>query len=102
MLGTLEVYTKNMTEIEAHLREVESRAVHQFVQSQSRAQNDDPNEPIRELAATFRDFEHGILNVAGKVVSLREEVDQIKRAGLLGAPLGGNQHNGGGARRGVY
>jgi len=98
MLGTLEVYTKNMTEIEAHLRDVEARAVHQFMQSQSRAQNDDQNEPIRELAATFRDFEHGILNVAGKVVGLREEVDQIKRVGLLTAP-GGNNDN---VRRGVY
>lgn len=100
MSATLEIYEKNMTEIETHLRDVEARAVHQLMQS--RAQSDDPSEPIRELAATFRDFEHGILNVAGKVVGLRDEVAQIKRAGLLPASGGSADGNGGSTRRGVY
>lgn len=102
MLSTLEVYQKNMSEIEAHLRDVEARAVHQFMQSQTRAQLDDPNEPMRELAATFRDFEHGILSVAGKVGELREEVHQIKREGLLSGSNEGVGNGGRSTRRGVY
>lgn len=83
MLATLEVYEKNMSQIEAHLRDVEARTAHQFIQSQSRARNEDPDESFRELGAAFRDFEHGIHHVAGKVAGLKDEVDQIKRGGLL-------------------
>jgi nucleoporin p58/p45 len=88
--GKVAKYQKNITEIETHLRGVEgstAQQVHAFVlrrQGGGAARSDE----IRELAESFEDFERGILNVAGKVGSAREQVQSLQLGGFM-APNGG-------------
>ncbi len=82
---TLSEYRRNVAEIEAHLRIVEStaltqsealmakRAARDGVDNASAGGNDD----LRNLAAVLADFERGILNVASKVGAAREAVVEV-------------------------
>ncbi|EME40679.1 hypothetical protein DOTSEDRAFT_90831 [Dothistroma septosporum NZE10] len=84
-------YADNLSEIESHLKVIESSAV---TQAQTLAQrkagmNGAPqatgDETVRELADTLRGFEESILGVAGVVGECRDGVNEL----VLGR-LGGN------------
>lgn len=94
MSQILSKYKGNITEVETYLRGLEvnlGQQVQQMAFVRGRdggAQKTD--DQIRELAAVLREFETGILGVAGKVGSTREKVQELS-LGDLG--------NGGRARR---
>lgn len=75
---TLASYRRNIAEVEAYLRGVESNALQQ-TQQLSFSRNRDGREKsaedeVRELAAVLREFENGILSVATRVGEARESV----------------------------
>lgn len=103
MSQTLRQYMQNLAQVESHLRGVEARTGQQIQQLVfSRARDGEPraaDDQIRELAAVLRDFEGGILGVAGKVGAAREGVQQLilgtGGAGVgLDGGIGGNLLNG--------
>lgn len=81
MTQLLDIYQKNITEIEAHLRTVEASTIAQSQQLMFRRGRDggvrSSEDQVRELAAVLQEFERGILSVAGKVGSVREDVQEI-------------------------
>jgi len=81
MTNTLKTYQQNISEIEAHLRTVEANTIAQGQQLMFKRGRDggsrSSEDQIRELAAVLREFEGGIINVAGKVGTVREEVQEI-------------------------
>lgn len=78
MQKTLETFTSNLTEIESHLRVIESSTVQQSQQvAAQRAGAVGGNAAVRELAETLRGFENGILNAAGYVGACREGVNEL-------------------------
>ncbi|KAI9821884.1 MAG: hypothetical protein M1827_002466 [Pycnora praestabilis] len=100
MAKTLDNYRKNVHEIESHLRGVEASTVQQMQQLMFMRGKDggerSAEDQVRELAAVLREFENGILGVAGKVGGAREGVQELA--------LGNAQSNNGksGRRHGVY
>lgn len=85
MSQTLQRYLQNLAQVESHLRGVEARTgqqIQQLVFSRGRdGEFQTAEDQIRELAAVLRDFENGILGVAGKVGAAREGVQRV----ILGA-----------------
>ncbi|KAF2162644.1 hypothetical protein M409DRAFT_37384 [Zasmidium cellare ATCC 36951] len=87
---TVNDYAKTLTEIESHMRVMESSAI---AQAQQLAQQKNgmgggqmsSEDTVRELADTLRGFEQSILGVAGVVGEAREGVNEL----VLGR-LGGN------------
>lgn len=83
-------YQKNIADIELHLRGLEAstaQQIHNYVarsQSGSAAHTDQ----ILELAESLQDFERGILTVAGKVGSTREQMQRLQLGGFLGPTNG--------------
>ncbi|KAI9794430.1 MAG: hypothetical protein M1816_005500 [Peltula sp. TS41687] len=105
---TLQQYMRNLAQVESHLRGVEARTGQQIQQlAFSRGRDGESrtaDDQIRELAAVLRDFEGGILGVAGRVGAAREGVQQLTLgtagAGMgLDAGLGGQLLNGNSGRR---
>lgn len=102
---TLQQYMQNLAQVESHLRGVEARTGQQIQQlAFSHGRDGEPratDEQIRELAAVLRDFENGILGVAGKVGAAREGVQQLilgtagSGIGLDGEAAGGHTLNNG-------
>jgi nucleoporin p58/p45 len=91
MAQSLQAYERNLAEVEAHLGIVEARTGEQLQQAAfSRAPDGSARsgeEQLRELAAVLRDFEHGIVGVAGKVANVRDAVQELtlgSTAGLNG------------------
>lgn len=89
---TVDDYAKTLTEIESHMRVMESSAMAQAQQlAQQRSgmggagSQQSSEENVRELADTLRGFEQSILGVAGVVGECREGVNEL----VLGR-LGGN------------
>lgn len=87
-------YTNNLTEIENHMRVIESSAISQAQQLAQRKAggNSGIGQPtsedtVRELADTLRGFEQGILNVAGTVGECREGLNELV-LGRLGTNMG--------------
>lgn len=81
MAALLKTYTGNMTEIELHLKGVEARTLQQIQQlllSNGRDGSGSQESLIQELSAVLRDFEAGILGVAGKVGAAREGVHELE------------------------
>ena len=77
---TLASYRRNIAEVEAYLRDIESNALQQ-TQQMSFMRNRDGQEKsaedhVRELAGVLREFENGILSVATRVGEARESVQQ--------------------------
>ena len=78
MSKTLITFQQNIAEIEAHLQTVEASTIAQSQQptfergrhGAARSKDDQ----VRELATVLREFEGGILSVAGKVGVVREKV----------------------------
>lgn len=85
MSKTLAGFNQNIAEIEAQLRTLEASTMVQGQQlmfkgdghGASRSKDDQ----VRELVAVLREFEMGILSVAGKVGGVREEVTTLVMEG---------------------
>ena len=78
MRQTLDTFTSNLTEIESHLRVIESSTLQQSQQvAAQRAGGSGGNDTVRELADTLRGFEGGILDAAGYVGACREGVNEL-------------------------
>lgn len=80
MSKTLERYKRNIAEVEAYLKGVEASTVQQVQRAQFTRGKDggerSADDQVRELAAVLREFENGILGVAGKVGGTREQVQE--------------------------
>lgn len=81
MSKTLEGYKRSIAEVETYLNGVEVNTVHQmqqmaFTQGQD-GQPKSAEDQVRELAAVLREFEKGILGVAGKVGGTREKLQEV-------------------------
>ncbi|KAI9836356.1 MAG: hypothetical protein M1819_001385 [Sarea resinae] len=94
MSQTLAHYRGNLQEIESHLRGVEASTMQQMQQLLFTRQRDEnggfsgsgggarsAEDQVRELAAVLREFENGILAVAGKVGGVREGVQELALGG---------------------
>ena len=96
MSKTLESYKRNIAEVEAYLKGIESSTVQQLQRVQFTKGRDgggrSAEDQVRELTAVLREFEGGIVGVAGKVTEVREKVQER----ILGE--GDND----GRRRGLY
>lgn len=81
MSKTLESYKRSIAEVESYLKGVEVNTVHQMQQMTfTQGQDGRPKsaeDQVRELAAVLREFENGILGVAGKVGGTREKLQQV-------------------------
>ena len=90
MNSVVEQYRKNLKEVEEHLHGVEY-SLHQQINELASAKSKDgasgykPTSRISELAGTLGDVETAILGVAGRLGSVKEEVQEM----TLG-PLGAN------------
>lgn len=88
---TVNDYAKTLTEIESHMRVMESSAINQ-AQQLAQQKNGmgggqvNSEDTVRELADTLRGFEHSILGVASVVGECREGVNEL----VLGRLGGGN------------
>jgi nucleoporin p58/p45 len=101
LAATLTKYQHNITLIEQHLRGVEANSAQQinaFVAKRT-GSSGVQEDPVAELAAALREFEQGILGVAGKVGSAREGVQTLQLGGF-GTSTNGKNTNG--KRSGVY
>ena len=80
MSNAMESYKRNVTEVEAYLKGVEASTMHQMQRMQFTRGRDggerSADDQVRELAAVLREFENGILGVAGKVGGVREKVQE--------------------------
>lgn len=81
MFQMLSKYKGNINEVETYLRGLEIN-LGQQVQQLTFVRGRDggakrPDDQIRELAAVLREFEIGLLGVAGKVGSAREKVQEL-------------------------
>ena len=78
MAKSLESYKKSIADVESYLRGVEANTVQQVQRMQFSMGRDggerNADDQIRELAAVLREFENGILGVAGEVGAVREQV----------------------------
>lgn len=81
MSQTLESYKKNVADIEAHLTNLEQGTMQQMQQVMFTRGKDGglrtAEDQVRELAGVLREFENGILSVAGKVGGAREKVQEL-------------------------
>jgi len=99
MAGTLAKYKVSIGEIEQHLRGVEASTVQQAQQMSG----GNPGDAMRELAAVLREFEAGILSVAGSVGGAREGVQRLQLGGFVPDDSNdGGRKNVNGKRTGVY
>jgi nucleoporin p58/p45 len=93
-------YQKNLSEIEQHLRGVEASSAQQMNALIARRNGGAgvQDDPLQELAAVLREFESGILGVAGQVGSAREGVQRLQLGDFIGSTDGKST----GKRSGVY
>jgi nucleoporin p58/p45 len=88
---TMDSYASNLSEIESHMRVIESSAVAQAQQLAQRKAgvggHTNGDATVRELADTLRGFEESILGVAGVVGECRDGVNDL----VLGRVGGGLQ-----------
>lgn len=99
--ATLNKYQNNISEIEQHLRGVESNSAQQinaFIAKRTSSSTSNEN-PAAELGAALTEFEHSILGVAGKIGGAREQVQNLQLSGFA-APNHNASVNG--RRGGVY
>lgn len=80
MTKTLDVYKRNIGQVEAYLQNLESNTSKQIEQTMfSRGQNQgekSAEEQVRQLAAVLRDFEHGITSVATRIGGTRDKIQE--------------------------
>ncbi len=91
MTKTLDTYKQNVREIESHLLGVEANTMQQIQQLMFTRGRDgsgsNREDQVRELVAVLREFESGILGVAGKVGGVRESVQELELRGQNGRIL---------------
>ncbi|KAI1748417.1 hypothetical protein F4782DRAFT_534391 [Xylaria castorea] len=73
-------YERNLTEIELHMHGVSDNLVEQLqrMMATKNSTSSGTDEKIQELVAVLRDFEQGILKVAGDVGSAREGMTRLQ------------------------
>ncbi|KAI1340318.1 hypothetical protein F5Y15DRAFT_54473 [Xylariaceae sp. FL0016] len=73
-------YGKNLTEIETHMHGVSDGLVDQLqrMMATKNGASSGSDEKIQELASVLRDFEQGIMKVAGDVASAREGMTRLQ------------------------
>ncbi|KAK7740011.1 hypothetical protein SLS62_011154 [Diatrype stigma] len=93
MDGQLKKYESNLTEIEMHLHGVQDGLVEQLqkVMATKNGGASAADEKLQELVAVLRDFEQGILKVAGEVGSAKEGMTRLQ----LGEFVGHDGHSNG-------
>jgi nucleoporin p58/p45 len=79
----LSMYKSRVGEIEQHLRSVESATMIQAEQLAGNGPSADTGEQLRELGAVLREFEAGIMNVAGMVARTQDELEILKMGDFL-------------------
>lgn len=81
MSKLLNGYQKNIGEVEAYLKGIEGNTMPQMQQQLFTRGHDGQRktaeDQIRELAAVLKEFENGILNVAGRVGGVRENMQEV-------------------------
>lgn len=81
MTKTLEAYKRNIGQVEAYLKGVESNTMQQMQQMMFNRGQDggekSAEEQVRQLATVLRDFEHGITGVATRVGGSREKIQEL-------------------------
>ncbi|KAI1332419.1 hypothetical protein F5Y16DRAFT_177616 [Xylariaceae sp. FL0255] len=80
MAEQMNKYEKNLTEIENHMHGVSDSLVEQLTRMMATKNGSvsGPDEKIQELVAVLRDFEQGILRVAGDIGSVKEGLTQLQ------------------------
>ena len=80
MTKTLDAYKRNIGQVEAYLKGVESNTMKQIEQTMFNKGQDggekSAEEQVRQLAAVLRDFEHGITGVATRVGDIRDNMQE--------------------------
>ena len=81
MTTTLDAYKRNIGQVEAYLKDVESNTMQQMQQIMFNGGQDggekSAEEQVRQLAAVLRDFEQGITGVATRVGGTREKIQEV-------------------------
>ncbi|KAL8931045.1 MAG: hypothetical protein Q9208_000147 [Pyrenodesmia sp. 3 TL-2023] len=81
MSKMLNGYQKNIGEVEAYLRGIEGNTVqqmqHLLLTRGHDGQAKTTEDQVRELAGVLKEFDNGILNVAGKVGGVRESMHEV-------------------------
>ena len=81
MTKTLDAYKRNIGQVEAYLKDVESNTMQQMQQIMFNGGKDrgekSAEEQVRQLAAVLRDFEHGMTGVATRVGGTRDKIQEI-------------------------
>ena len=81
MTKTLDAYKRNIGQVEAYLKDIESNMMKQVEQTMLNRRQDSgeksAEEQVRQLAAVLRDFEHGITGVATRLGGTRDKVQEI-------------------------
>ncbi|KAI0022471.1 hypothetical protein F4780DRAFT_733048 [Xylariomycetidae sp. FL0641] len=80
MADQMRRYEKNLTDIETHMHGVSDGLLEQLqrMMATKNGGSSGPDERIQELVAVLRDFEQGILKVAGDVGSVREGMTRLQ------------------------
>ncbi|KAL8710668.1 MAG: hypothetical protein Q9225_007251 [Loekoesia sp. 1 TL-2023] len=87
----LDGYKKNVADIEVYLKGIEANTMQQmqqlfFTRGQD-GSGKNAEDQVRELAAVLKEFENGILNVAGRVGGVRENMQGVM-LGDYGSQIG--------------
>ncbi|KAL8698845.1 MAG: hypothetical protein Q9224_001668 [Gallowayella concinna] len=81
MSKSLDNYKRNVAEVEGYLKGVETHSMTRMQQLYLTRGHDgqgkSAEDQVRELAAVLKEFENGIINVAGKVGGVREKVLEV-------------------------
>lgn len=104
MDGQLKTFKQRVGEIETHLRSVEAATIQQAQMLSNGQGSGDRGDEMREVALVLREFEAGILGVAGKVGAAREGVQNLQLGGFEELSRGdrAGRTNGNGKRSGIY
>ncbi|CAL3971472.1 unnamed protein product [Diplocarpon coronariae] len=100
LAATLNTYQKHIMEIEQHLRSVEASSAQQInaLVAKRKGATTAQEDPTNELFGVLRDFEHGLLSVAGKIGASREGVRTLQ----LGQFNSGHNGKTNGHKSGLY
>ncbi|KAI0482037.1 hypothetical protein GGR56DRAFT_618227 [Xylariaceae sp. FL0804] len=92
MQSQMNKYDKNLTEIEMHMHGVSDGLVEQLQRMMANKNGavSGPDAKMQELVAVLRDFEQGILKVAGDVGSAREGMMRLQLGDLMTDESGRN------------
>lgn len=88
--GTLQKYKRNFSEVELHLRGVETNTIQQtqaLIAQQNGGLGGQEN-PVAELAAALMEFEKSIVGVAVRIGATREGVQSLQLGDFLGPQEG--------------